>query len=538
MQAQTDKETESSTGFLSKLLLSPWVHPFLFAIFPVLFLYSQNIAETQVGDIFRALILVCIITVVSLLVFSLIFRSNRKAAIMTSLSLVLFFSFGRISGLLGMDPNHWVNLEVIEVSPTKLVTIGSAVILVLVMILLILTHRKLERLTKSLNGVTLILILVQVGTIAYGEIVYSGNASTYEDQQVSLTMPDDPPDVYFIVVDAYGRHDVLKDMYSFDNSGFLNHLQDLGFRIGRYSNSNYCQTMLSLPATLNLNYLQNLAKLIPESSNRKILSTLFQRCFFLNELQKIGYEVVTFKTGYAATNFERADQCFANGLELNEFENNLLNSTPVPILMKKVLPQYEMHRRRVEEILNTLPELHRKEKPLLVFAHIAAPHPPFVFGPNGEHVDPDRAFTFSDGNHFVEFGGTIKEYLRGYHDQITYLTSRLQKTVDRILSHYPEKKPLIIIQGDHGPGSELHWQNAGKTNQRERMGILNACLLPNLDSTAFYDEITPINTFRLIADAYFEGRFPRLQDRSYFSPWTKPYLFFDVTPEVYIPERP
>lgn len=538
MQMQTDIEADNKSGFFSILKRSPWVHPLLLAIFPVFFLYSQNIAETQIGEIVRPLVLSCILALISLLVFRLILRSNRKAAIMTSLSLILFFSFGRFSGFLGLDPDHWVNLEVMEVNPIKLVAIVSAVIFALVFILLLLTRRKLEKWTTSLNGVALLLILVQVGTLAYGRVAHLGETDSYGDQPLSMTMPDDPPDIYFIVVDAYGRHDVLKEMYGFDNSDFLAHLQSLGFRIGKYSNSNYCQTMLSLPATLNLNYLQGIVKLVPESSNRTILSTLFQHCLFLNELQRLGYEVVTFKTGYAATNFKRADECFSNGLELSEFENSLLNSTPIPLIMRKLLPQYDMHRRRIEGILNTLPELHRKEKPLMVFAHIAAPHPPFVFGPDGEHVNPDRPFSFSDGNHYLENGGTTEGYVKGYHDQITYLTSRLQETVDRILSHYPGEKPLIIIQGDHGPGSELHWQNATKTNQRERLGILNACLLPNLDSTAFYDEITPVNTFRLIVDAYFSGRFTRLEDKSYFSAWTRPYMFFDVTAEVYIPEGP
>ncbi len=538
MQSQTDIETKIESGFLSTVKHSPWVHPLLFAIFPAAFLYSQNIAETQIGEIVWPLLFSCILASISLLVFRLILRSSRKAAIMTSLSLILFFSFGHISGLLGLDPDHWVNLEIIEVNPIKLVAVSSAVIFASVFVLLLLTHRKLEKLTTSLNGIALLLILVQVGTVAYGKVAHTGETGISGDQPLSLTMPSDPPDVFFIVVDAYGRHDVLKDMYGYDNSDFLDHLQSLGFRIGKYSNSNYCQTMLSLPATLNLNYLQDLAKFSVTSSNRKILSTLFQRSLFLNEMQRIGYEIVTFKTGYAATNFKRADERFSNGLELSEFENNLLNSTPIPLLMRKLLPQYEMHRRRIEGILNGLAELHHGEKPLMVFAHIAAPHPPFVFGPNGEHVNPDRPFGFSDGDHYLEYGGTTEEYVKGYRDQITYITSRLQETVDRILSHYPNEKPIIVIEGDHGPGSQLHWQNAGKTNQRERMGILNACLLPHLDSAAFYDEITPINTFRLIADAYFSGRFPRLEDKSYFSAWTRPYMFFDVTPEVYIPEGP
>ena len=39
------------------------------------------------------------------------------------------------------------------------------------------------------------------------------------------------PDIYYIVLDSYGGADVLKDSYSYDNSEFVNDLQELGFII-------------------------------------------------------------------------------------------------------------------------------------------------------------------------------------------------------------------------------------------------------------------------------------------------------------------
>ena len=37
------------------------------------------------------------------------------------------------------------------------------------------------------------------------------------------------PDVYYIILDMYGRDDVLKDRFSYDNSEFLKELEELGF---------------------------------------------------------------------------------------------------------------------------------------------------------------------------------------------------------------------------------------------------------------------------------------------------------------------
>jgi len=52
---------------------------------------------------------------------------------------------------------------------------------------------------------------------------------------------------------------------------------------------------------------------------------------------------------------------------------------------------------------------------------------------------------------------------------------------------------------------------------RERMAILNAYYLPEPLTEGPYASETPVNTFRMILDGYFGGRFGRLEDVSYFS---------------------
>jgi hypothetical protein len=47
-----------------------------------------------------------------------------------------------------------------------------------------------------------------------------------------------------------------------------------------------------------------------------------------------------------------------------------------------------------------------------------------------------------------------------------------------------------------------------------------------------YEEITPVNTFRLIFNAYLGTDLELLEDRSYYSTWAHPYRFVDVTDEV------
>jgi hypothetical protein len=166
--------------------------------------------------------------------------------------------------------------------------------------------------------------------------------------------------------------------------------------------------------------------------------------------------------------------------------------------------------------------------PKFVFAHVIAPHPPFVFDADGNPVQPNRDFGIHDG---VVFGTTRAEYIAGYRDQLTYLNTRVLAAVDAILAG-STTTPIIIIQGDHGPGAYLEWDSVEDTCLRERHSILNAYLVPEEVRTELYDSITPINSFRVLFDTLFDSHFGTLPDKSYFSAWKRPYDLIEVTNRI------
>lgn len=112
-----------------------------------------------------------------------------------------------------------------------------------------------------------------------------------------------------------------------------------------------------------------------------------------------------------------------------------------------------------------------------------------------------------------------------------YVNKRLLPAIDAILPQSPEP-PIIILQADHGPGLLLDWEEPANTYFRERLAIFNAIRLPEGESAGFYDEMTPVNTFRLIFNHSFGTELEPLEDKSYFSTWPQPYVFIDVTDEV------
>lgn len=103
----------------------------------------------------------------------------------------------------------------------------------------------------------------------------------------------------------------------------------------------------------------------------------------------------------------------------------------------------------------------------------------------------------------LSLASMMQDYVAGFDNQVTYLNQRLLAIVDGLVRDSSEQ-PIIIIQGDHGTPRLVGWNDT----------ILNAYYLPDGGDTQLYQSISPVNTFRVIFDHYFEGNLPLLADHS------------------------
>ena len=77
-------------------------------------------------------------------------------------------------------------------------------------------------------------------------------------------------------------------------------------------------------------------------------------------------------------------------------------------------------------------------------------------------------------------------------------------------------------------GNLENWDNPTNEMIKERMDNIMFIYLPSNETDIFYEEITPVNVFRVLFNHYFETDFEILEDKIFFSR-DGSYNFKDVT---------
>jgi hypothetical protein len=496
-------------------------YPLLLSIYPVLALLAANITQIKMVDALRALLVLWGAGALLFLGLKLLLRDSHRAALVFSILWILFFSYGHVYSFLECTPIFGLAL-----GRHRLLLPLWAILLVAGLVWALTSRLDLTRLSPVLNTVVIVLLVMPVLQIGLAEgrqrLAYAGrDPRPASAGGLQVEAGQTPPDIYYIILDAYARGDVLQDTFGYDNSAFLDELERLGFYVAECSQSNYAQTELSLASSLNFAYLETLDdSLTPESNERAPLRPLLQDSAARHLLEDLGYQTVAFETGYSWSQLEDADIYLAPASRvagLNGFEALLVKTSAGLALIDAAakLPDFlvpdvnypnQTHRQRVLFTLEKLAELPDSvNSPKFVFAHIVAPHEPFVFDAQGQ---------------MVTLPETLDEatYRSAYRDEVIYLNQRVGEMLREIIDR-SATPPVIILQADHG-----HVMAAPE----QRMQILNAYYLPGGEHSVLYPQITPVNTIRLIFNRYFGGQLDLLEDHSYYSVYETPFQFEQI----------
>ena len=447
------------------------IFPFLLAFFPSWILILKNYDELIFQDILISLAIIAV-SVIVWIVITKIIKNGNKAALITGVGVGFFFYFGYVQ-----DALDGIMIFNIPINKTSVLVIVSIIIFVLSTTYFVKSRKNFESAIKIANVITITLVLVVA---------------------IQFVIPDayaEKPNVYHIILDEYTDNEILLKKFNYDNKKFLEFLNKNGFYIPNKSFSTFGSTPGELELILNMDYPREIGWVSDSYqalNNNKVMSVFSDQ----------NYSIIETNSMMRWKNFSDVDTklCYDTNFINSEFLDQVLRKS----IIRYFLEQHHNDTRRdtVRCTFNELSEIASQSSgPKYIFSHIYVPHPPFLFGPNGENVIPDHR----------EISGLQSwENPQGYINQLIYATNQVSIVVKNIVKNDPTA--VIILQGDTGTLTGTDTFMTTMKDVYQVHSILYAVRIPDVNNLEY---MVPVNTYRIIFNNYFNMDYEYLEQHSY-----------------------
>ena len=512
---RTKPEAGNVTGRLGHLLSVPW-YAWIFSITPIIHFMARNQLYFAPKEMVIPLLVALFAATIIVVMLRVFLKDWHRPAAITTVIAMIFFGYGHIQTA--------IDSRIDERVVFSFVTVLAAVSVYAALISACWTKRS----AQVVNVAAASLILFSSASFIFeASKALAQEYSTDPAPVAELTdhlfpegvpaAKDVRPDIYYIILDEYGRHDLLG---GFDNTQFIGELERRGFYVATAATTNYSTTVTSLASSLNLAYMDEFEKNYALTIEDKV--SMIKNHALGGTLKDLGYSYVHVNSGHPYTdNSHIADYLVdftpagavttrttvsrsaigsvaaepVSPLLRGYFVRELVRTTALAIIAESFSPfggesVYEPYEwwspYRTLQTFEFLSSPIEADKPKFVFAHIIKPHTPGTFDRHGNIVDRQR-----HGND-------------AYIEQLIHLNSLVLTMIDEILR--VDSDSIIVISGDHG---RIEFWGPGFS----REGILAAFYLPNGGASVLYPSVSSVNHFRAILDFYFDANLGLLKDR-------------------------
>jgi hypothetical protein len=494
------------------------IHPLLFGVYPVLFLWSQNVGEVGPADVSDVLGASFLFAGAVMLLAWLAFQDRARGALFITPAILAFLLYGHVARL-GADATH----------------LRAAIVALLAIALVLalkLPDRWINRVDAGLRFLAIALVVVTLWNILPTQVAEATTprAVVAGGKTLPSTTAAQKRDVYWLVFDRYGSDRAFQVGYDTKND-LTPWLKDHGFDVLADSHANYVGTALSLSTTTNMTPLDQLTKGVSETAaTYQPVYNLLQGSLAVRQFQALGYRYLHLGSWWNPTRFDKAADRNFNADGVSDFTSAVIESSIVPVLSKAFVPaelpptEPAKHLKHNTYALDKLDALPLEGGPKFVWAHILLPHPPYIFDADGNYIESPKAAGISD--------------TQAWRGQLAYTNKRLESFLAGLLAKPVDQQPIIILQADEGPWPgpyakdkvNFDWTKATPDELEMKFGILNAWYVPGgTDGLGLRQDETAINTFPTLFDRYFGLKYPTLPDKVYASSWWKPYQSIEVT---------
>ena len=524
VKTDTGRTTRNPPSRFHRLVEAPW-YPWPAAAAPILHYLASNPLHFAVSESLIPLAVVLAAVTIVVVGLRLGLKDWHRSAAASTALIVVFFGYGHVAGAINgrIDDRVMFGIAVVLAASIAvlIVRLGAAAV----------------RLAPFLNLMATVLLVFPIANLVAEAARAQSQSPRHKPQGVEdlaahllpAGLPDvsgKRPDIYYVILDSYSRHDALGD---FDNSDFLRELELRGFYVAPEATSNYTTTMHSLPSIFNMAYLDGLDERVP--SSRDDLVNVSRYNAVASILTSLGYTYIHLESGFIPTDKSPlADQVISftpsgtltrRGADANSraysnsqspllsarFIRGLVQTTALsPVfgehfILGKGDPYKWWSPHRALGMFEFLSGAINEESPKFVFAHIIKPHHPFTFDQDGNFLG---AGTHLDDLHDPSVPSA-------YIGQLKYINKRVLYMIDGILEQSHPDPPIIVITGDHGRESD----------GPNRHAVLSAFHLPYGGNHGLYPSVSLVNHFRYILEFYFDFDLGLLEDRLFWYPDNK-----------------
>ena len=443
------------------------IFPFLLAFLPAWQLILKNYDELIFQDILISLSIIAV-SIAVWVVITKIIKNGNKAALITGVGVAFFFYFGYLQDALFYPLNK-----------TSVLMIISIIVFIISTIYFVKSKKNFALSIKIANVFTVTMILFTL---------------------IQFAIPGalaEKPNVYHIILDEYTDNEILLKQFGYNNEKFLEFLNKNGFYMPDKTFSTFGSTSDELNLILNMDYPIRsgwVSDAYQDLKTNKAMSTFSDQ----------NYSVIETNSAMRWKDFSDVDThlCYDVDFINSEFLDQVLRKSIIRYFMEQ--HQTDTRRDIVRCAFNELSEIALQSNgPTYVFAHLYVPHPPFIFGPNGENVTPDHS----------EISGLQSwENPQGYLNQLIYATSEISVVITNIVENDPNA--IIILQGDTGTLTGTDISTTTIKDIYQSRSILYAVRIPDVNN---FENAIPVNTYRIIFNNYFDMNYEYLEHRIYMA---------------------
>jgi hypothetical protein len=499
-----------------KSLLSSW--PLFLILLPLFFIYSgyNELFGFLSYDFVLQNLLVILAGVLLLFLSSYaLFRQNSKASLFTFLISLIFLTFGYLyDSVKQLAPQSFI-IKFTFLLPALLF------LFIVAFIGIQKSKKKSNELYVFLNLLFIILLLSETpNSIKRYKIDKSVNNlidfrfSAYNNYQPKQMIADSSkPDIYFLIFDAMASSKSIQQNFGRDMHQLDSFLLKKGFYVVTNGSANYNWTIHSLSSTLNMDYLPSWIAPVandPKSYfwgsssilNNSLFSILKQEGYHINSYQPISFD-----------NEDWPGKSFFSNLRDNHFYFKTLpgriwrdifwNYTKIntPFIHKRQMEIIAERNREKKQYFDTTIALVKKScsflgKPKFTYGHFMIPHEQYIFDSSG-HVKPPMETIIKRREQVADY----------YLDQVIFA----RKVIIDLTTYIQEnnrKNTIIIVAGDHGYRTDT----GNKTGYSFKN--FNSIYFPDENYQHLYDSLSPVNTFRIVLNKYFNAGLTLHKDSS------------------------